>query len=140
MKKIRVALLIGAFVVAAIFLYGKFHLKKSDYIQQNYSEYKMVIDKERTTSSHIVLNIKNFSDENLYCDFEYRIEKYKNKSWYIFEGNGYTEALGIVIPEYDTHEFEINRKYPLSRGKYRIIKTISTSEGEHALSAEFEIG
>lgn len=139
MKKILISLTLGAFAVITVFLYGKFHLKKSDYIQQNYNKCEMVVDKENIVSNHIILHIKNLSNESLYCDFEYRIEKYLNKSWYIFEKNRYTEALGIVIPEYDTYEFEIKRKHPLRPGKYRIIKTISTSEGEYALFAEFEI-
>lgn len=138
-KKILVALALGLFIVASDLLYEKLHLRKSDYIQQSCSECEMEVGNEDISPNRIVVQIKNIGEENLYCDFEYRIEKYQHKSWYIFEENGYTNALGIVVPKDNSYQFEIKNNFPLRKGKYRIIKTISIAKRNYAIFAEFEI-
>lgn len=108
------------------------------------NEITMIIKEGTLTRNSATVSIKDNNSDNVY-GYYYRIEEKEGEEWKIADRIDTESWILLAISPGKAKkplEFDINwsKSYgELKNGIYRIVKNVSTSEGERELYAEFTI-
>ena len=103
------------------------------------SEVTVSIKEQSLTDTGLTLLIQNNTQQQLSYDMTYTIEQKRDGSWYSMDGQQVFHSLAAILKPEDTNEFDVTWEKKLPMGTYRVIKPVSTSQGDTPLAIEFEV-
>lgn len=103
-------------------------------------EVTISIKENSMDDTSVILLIENHTSKELTYDMTYAIEKKKNDTWYSLDKDMDFTALAAILQPNAVNEFPVAWESKLSKGLYRIVKPIVTTEGIGCFGVEFSVG
>ncbi len=112
---------------------------QSDYTSQNQGKITLSVKPDSLTENGVTLVIKNDTSEAGNYGYPFLLEKLENGKWYLINQNQAFILPSIFLEPNSVAEHKAVFEGPLSKGKYRMIKSFYLDSGTVTTHLEFEI-
>ena len=112
---------------------------QSEYTSQNQDKITLSVKPDSLTENGLTLVIKNNTDEAGNYGYPFILEKLENGKWYLVNEKQAFILPSIFLEPDSVAEHKAVFEGPLSKGKYRMIKSFYLESGTVTTHLEFEI-
>ncbi|MBQ8303817.1 MAG: hypothetical protein IJX79_02565 [Clostridia bacterium] len=112
---------------------------ESDYTSTKQEKVSMTVKADTLTNTGVTLVIKNNTDEMGNYGYPFFLEKQEKGKWYLVNEKQAFILPSILLEPNSVAEHKAVFEGPLSKGKYRMIKSFYLDSGTVTTQIEFEI-